>query len=185
MRGNTSEVDDINRLLREHYGADADVRTNAMWRVVWAPDQIEERFSEWSEEGLHLGTPRRITAPKYQWIGDKWILERLVLVPEMNQEELLGLKKSYECIYIFETQQGEYLPAKFEAAKFVIDLVYAAQGKKSMRKYVDDAVNDPQRTKKIDKIVEELFGNETAVGDALAYKEGVSLSGPKLGDKTE
>lgn len=183
MRGSTTEVDEINRQLRDQFGADANDRSAPIWRVVWSDDQFEERMSEWSEEGFHLGTPRRVTAPKYQWIKERWILERLVLVPEQNLDELLGKTKSYEVLWIFETQEGVYLPPNYLAAKFIIDTVYAAQGKKSLRKYVDPDINDPHRESRVNKIVEELFGNETAVGDALAYREGVSLSGPKLGDK--
>jgi hypothetical protein len=182
VRGSTPEVDEINRQLREHYGADANDRDAPIWRVVWSDDQIEKRETEWSEEGFRLLFPKVDILPKYQWIKERWILERLVLVPEINSREMLGKKVSYECIYIYETQQGDFLPPNFNAAKFVIDLVYAARGKKSMRKYVDDAVKDENREARIAKLTEDLFGNETLVGDALAHGDGVSLSGPKFGE---
>lgn len=178
-----TEVDEINRQLREHFGADANDRDSPIWRVVWSDDQYEKRETEYNDEGYRLLFPRVAVLPKYQWIKERWILERLVLVPEVNSKELLGRKVSYEVIYIFETQQGVYLPPNFNAAKFVIDTIYAAQGKKSMRKYVDDAVKDENRKARIDKLTEDLFGNETTVGDALAYKEGVSLTGPKFGEE--
>jgi hypothetical protein len=46
-----------------------------------------------------------------------------------------------------------------------------------MRKYIDDEQNTtPEgREQRITKLHEELFGNETEVGDALRYKEGVTV----------
>lgn len=183
MKTIPSEVHEINRQLREHYGADANDRDSPIWRVVWSDDQIEKRYTDYDDHGNRLLFPKVSELPKYQWIRERWILERLVLVPEINSNEMLGKKVSYECLYIFETQQGVYLPPNFNASKFVIDTIYAAQGKQSMRKYVDEAVKDENRKARIDKLTEDLFGNETMVGDALAYREGVSLTGPKLGEE--
>jgi hypothetical protein len=182
VRGSTKEVDEINRQLKEQFGSDSDSR-DPIWRVVWSDDQIENRMTEWSEEGFHLLTPRMALLPKYSWIKARWILERLVLVPEMNRQELLGKTKSYEVIWVFETQEGQELPANYRAAKFVIDGIYAAQGKASMRKYVDDAVKDDNREGRIAKLTEELFGNETPVGDALAHGDGVGYTGPTFEEK--
>jgi len=41
-----------------------------------------------------------------------------------------------------------------------------------LRKYVE---TDETKDDRVSKLQNELFGNETAVGDALAYKEGVSV----------
>jgi hypothetical protein len=119
--------------------------------------------------------------PKYrQWIPEKYVLERLVLVPKTDQKELLGIKVSYEPIWIFETQDGRYLPPRIDAAKLVIDTIYAAQGKKSMRKYVDEEAKNPieHRQQRINSLQKELFG-EDRVGP-LEHGGGVSLSGPKF-----
>ena len=173
----SENVETINRQLVEHFGFDSDTR-DPMWRVVISDQQHEKRETEYSEEGLQFVNPQVLDLPKYPWIKGRWILERLVLVPEINRRELLDRTKSYEVIWVFETQTGGYLPPKFEAAKFVIDTVYAVQGKKSMRKYVDDEVKPGAQESRVAKITEELFGNETDTGDALAHGEGVGYTGP-------
>jgi hypothetical protein len=65
----------------------------------------------------------------------------------------------------------------FRACKFVIDSLYAALGKKSMAKYVDEMAKNPVETqeKNIKELMEELFGDEssllgrTITGEAVAY----------------
>src|SRR6516162_1663463 len=65
----------------------------------------------------------------------------------------------------------------FKACKFVVDVVYAAMGKKSLAKYVDEEAKNPleEQEKRINKLQEELFGDEsslllrTVTGEAVAY----------------
>jgi hypothetical protein len=54
--------------------------------------------------------------------------------------------------------------------QFAIDTLYAALGKTNLEKYVEPTET---RDERIQKIQEELFGNETDVSDALTYKEGI------------
>lgn len=174
-------VETINRQLREHYSFDAN-SGQPIFRVIWSDDQIERVLTDTTPEGLQLLNPRVIERPKYSYAKGRFILERLVVVPEVNKSELLEANLSYEPIWIFETQLGVYLPPKWEAAKIIVDSLYAALGKKSMRKYVDEEAKNPveHRNARLKKIHEELFGNETATGDALAHGFGTSLSGPRL-----
>ena len=173
-------IETINRQLREHFSFDANTN-QPIFRVIWSDDQLEKVLSDYTPEGLHLLTPRVIQRPKYAYAKGRYILERLVVVPEVNKSEMLEANLSYEPIWIFETQLGVYLPPKFEVAKIICDTLYAALGKKSMRKYVDEEAKNPIETRnaRIAKIQEELFGNETLAGDALAHGYGVSLSGPQ------
>jgi hypothetical protein len=181
MKELSERVETINNQLAEHFGkTDAG---NPIFRVVWSEDQYEKRLMDTTDEGIVLLHPEVREVPKYrQWIPEKYVLERLVAIPEMNTKDLPTAKVSYEPIWIFETQKGAYLPPRFDVAKFVVDGLYAALGKKGMRKYVDEEEKNPQevRDKRIKKMHDELFGDETQIGDALAYGEGVSLSGPKF-----
>jgi len=176
-------VESINQQLIDLFGIDT-VTGQAMWRVVWSEDQFEHRLGEYDDYtpgGIYLRTVKEVRyVPKYrQWIQQKFVLERLVVIPEISMPELPATKTSYEPIYPFETGSGKYLPPNILAAKFVIDTILAAQGKSSLAKYKDpDAgltMSDVHEKKvaEIDKIQEELFGNETLVGDALAHKEAV------------
>lgn len=169
-------LDTINRRLRDYYG----VAWNnfSIWRISWSENQIEKRFgtyTDYSSEGIYLRTVTEWReVPKYrQWIQDKWVLERLTVVPDVNRDEL-GEKISYEPIYVFEDQRGFPLPYKWEAAQFVIDTLNAAAGKSNMAKYVD---NDPNTEEvienRVNKLQEELFGNETQITDALSQQRGI------------
>jgi hypothetical protein len=170
------DVKEINLQLVDHFGIDTDTG-NAIWRVAWSKDQFENRLSKYTPGGVELLYPLIQRLPKYQHIDPScWILERLCLIPEINKEELPEMKKSYECMYAFEEVTPN--PPSFEACKFVVDTVYAALGKSSMRKYIDEEEQNPveARVKRVSKIEEELFGDESSVllgrtitGEAVAY----------------
>ncbi len=170
-------VQQINRQLIEEYGIDSD-GGGAIWRVSWSNDQYEKRLSTHSAKGIQLLHPEVINLPKYQWIKDRWILERLCLVPDVNVGDLPTTRKSYECMWKFENAYTEEaLPPNYTVAKFVADTVYASLGKSSMAKYVDEEAKNPidSREQRIAKLTEELFGDEssllgrTVTGEAVAY----------------
>ena len=172
----TEAIESINKQLSDLYGIDT-VTGQAMFRVVWSDDQFEKRLSKFTPEGFELLYPAETIWPKYrQYIKERYILERLVQVPPHQQIELLGLKISYEPLWTFQTEQGVYLPPRLDACQFVIDSVYAAEGKQSMRaKYVNPEDGNPVEAKmeRVDKIQKELFGNETDTTDALAHGQGI------------
>ena len=149
-----------------------------IYRIVWSEDQFEKRLTDCTDTGVILLVPEVRELPKYkQWIHNKFILEKLIAVPEVNAKELEN-KVSYEPLFVFEDINGNPLPPKWEAAKFVIDTVNAAMGESSLKaKYVDPDIKSPQenRNKRIQKLQDDLFGNESNVGDALAHKQAVTV----------
>lgn len=173
----TERIESINQQLIDLFGIDTSTG-RPIWRVVWSEDQFEKRMVNTTPEGLLLLTPIAMEVPKYrQWIHEKYVLERLVVVPETDREELLASKLSYEPIFVFMNGQGDYLPPRVEICKIVVDTVYAAQGKTSLAKYKDpdsDAKDALVRQRaRVDAIMEEVFGNETDVSDALTRQEGI------------
>lgn len=168
----------INETLEHLFGSDFTSRL-PLFRVVWSNDQYEKRLMDVTDTGIALLTPEIREVPKYsQWVKDRHVLERLVLVPDQNLRELAGIKTSYEPLFVFQNAyNGSYLPPRIDACKFVIDSLYAAMGKKSMRKYVEPNAEESEelRQQRVAKIFEELYGNETDVGDALKYREGVFI----------
>jgi hypothetical protein len=171
------DIQQINKQLIEHFGVDT-ISGSAMWRVSWSSDQYEKRLTEYTLEGLQLLYPEVKELPKYQHCKDRWILERLCLIPDINSLELPAEKQSYECMHIFENEStGQPVYPIFRACKFVVDVVYAAMGKKSLRKYVDEDADNPleKQRERIEKLQEELFGDEssllgrTITGEAVAY----------------
>jgi len=165
------EIEYINQKLIDNFGLDTSTG-RPIWRVVFSDDQFEKRLMDVTDEGLQLLYPVVREVPKYrQWIQHKWVLERLVVVPEVNQKELPDLKLSYEPLFVFEDGKGNPLPAKWEVAKFVVDTVYAATGKESLAKYKEDPDAAKKRVKQIE---EELFGDvQSDVIDSLHTKQGV------------
>lgn len=160
-------IESINRQLRDLFGVDS-ITGLPIWRVVWSEDQIEKRMSKYTASGIELLYPQVVEVPKYrQFLKERHILERLSVVPpghlELSVEQL-----SYEPIHVFENKNGA-LPPKVEVAKYIIDTLYAAAGKSSLAKYKED----DDREARLLRLEEELFGNETDTGDALAHKEAI------------
>ena len=166
------EVKKLNRQLESHFGIDT-TSMRQMWRVVWSDDQYEKRMTDRTDAGIILLTPELRDLPKYQWIKSHWVLENLVVVPEHQQNELAGIQTSYEPLHTFRDQ---IIPS-FEAVKFLIDLVNAAKGKGTLHKYIDPDAENPleKANERVDRLMEELFGDEssllgrTITGEAVAY----------------
>lgn len=177
-------IDSINAQLKNLYGIDT-VTGWVMWRVVWSNDQTEKVFGRF-EDFVGKIFVREVTEVrerlKYAMDPDRWILEQLVLVPEVNQEEMLGLKISYEPKWTFEDKKREYLPPALWACRYIIDAVLEAQGQGTLGKwYAKDDRKDGAngliaRKKRVDKIYEELFSNETDTMDNVSSGQGVVIS---------
>ncbi len=174
------EIKEINRQLTARYGIDTDSNFAPIWRLVWSEDQYEQRLTNYTDTGLQLLQPEVRMLPKYrQWVQPPcWVLERLVVVPVVNQHELPSTAKSYEPIHPFlNPRDGNAIEPVFRACAFLVDLIYAAQGKKGMVKYVDELAKESPEEKRIriDKLVDELFGDEsmllgrTITGEAVGY----------------
>ncbi len=164
-------IETLNQRLADYYGVDTSTN-QPLFRIVWSEDQFEMRKTDRLDSGIQLLYPVVRQCRKYNYIKDTYILERLSVVPEFQREELADLKLSYEPLFAYRHENGTPLPPIWTATKFVIDTVYAAMGKQSLRKYLED--NSPEAVdERINKLQQELFGNETEVGDALRYREGV------------
>lgn len=179
-------IDRINVTLLDHYGRLENLPT---WRVVWSEDQFEWRYgtyTDYTKGGIFIRevTERR-EVPKYrQWAPEKWVLERLVVVPLDADPDhpQIDSALSYEPIWVFERE----LPPVWTAVKFIVDQVYENMRQHNtgpVVKYTDPDIGHPddvkgRKEKEIKDIEESLFGNETDTGDALAYKQGVGYTRP-------
>lgn len=167
-------IEEINRHLKDEYGVFEDGRQH--FRVVFSDDQFEKRWVDRTLEGFELLNPEVQLRPKYrQYIQGKYLIERLV--PVGPDTDLLE-KTSYEVLHVFMDKNKNYLPPRYDMAKFFIDTLLAASGQKSDHaKYVDPAIDPEFRKNELLKMQERLFGNETDLGDALAHGWGESFSG--------
>jgi hypothetical protein len=125
--------------------------------------------------------------PKYrQWVKEKYVLERLVAIPEQNLIDLPATKMSYEPIWVFQDKNENYLPPRIDACKFIIDTVYAAQyGTKNLKKYHDpDSSQEAElanRKERINGIIDELFGDQSSL--AGTTKTGETIIVPRNYEK--
>lgn len=172
-------INTLNQRLIDFFGLDSDTG-RPIFRIVWSDEQTEKRMVDTLDSGICLLFPEVREVRKYPYIKKCYVLEKLVVVPPMNQDELIS-KLSYEPLWVYCNDKQEPLPPIWPATKYVIDSVYAAMGKKSLRKYVDSELNTtPEgREQRIANLHAELFGNETEVGDALAHGEAIIVPGSK------
>ena len=173
----------INKRLTDFYGRFDDGRPN--WRVVWSDDQIEKRKVTHTPEGLELLTPVIKEVPKYSYAQHRYILERLLPVP-YGVETDLTTKTSYEPVWTFQDNNGNALPPIWEAIYLLIKTVrenLENAGKNAPYKTPDGMGNTREEiTARVEKLQEQLFGNESKVSDALALDSAVGFGTRKRND---
>lgn len=188
MREIPPEIIYLNQQLLNRYGKFENGEPN--YRVVWSEDQFEYRlglYPKFDAHGNYLGESQDETfqyVPKYrQWMSNQWVLEKILPVPEISNKELTG-KISYEPLHGFIVN-GKGITPSLDAVCFLISLIQKQlDSKHGTSNYRDplfdenDAKIGPEVKKaKIDKLVEELFGNESSIGDSLAHKEAIISPG--------
>jgi len=175
-------INSINQQLVDLFGIDT-ISGLPIWRIVWSEEQFENRYGTYDDitpGGLYLRTVTEVRlVPKYrQWIQKKYVLERLVVIPEINSDELPDTKISFEPLWTFEDKDGNYLPPKLEAAKFIIDTVYAAQySNHNLARYKDpensQEASIEMKRERVDILVEELFGDQSSFANTTVSGETI------------
>lgn len=167
-------IERINSLLKLKYGEEYN---QVRWRVVRAGDQTEKRWMTHDDKGNELIHREVRLVRKYQHIEPHlYVLEKLTGV---EGETDLVTKLSYEPMWTFIDDNGKALHPSFDACQLVADSVYQLMGHRGGFAKYKDGENREAIEARIDKVEKELFGNETAVGDALAHKYGVAGFHPK------
>jgi len=169
-------IESINERLLREYGIEINCGNAPKFRVVFSDDQYEKRLTNFTDEGFELVHPEVRELPKYkQYIRGKYILERLL--PVTGETDLVT-KISYEAAWVFQDKNGNYLPPFFDGCQHVIEsLFHAIDRAGSFIKYKDKNVSPEEHLAHIQKVEDELFGNETPVGDALAHGSGIVVPG--------
>lgn len=177
------KIEDINISLIREFGIATD-NGKPMFRVVWGDDQLEKRMVSHTLEGMQLLHPEIQERKKYAKFGrEYYILERLVIVPIVHMSDLPTDAQSYEPLHFFWDKEHKPLPPKYYICKFIIDTLYAAMGKKSMAKYIDEEAVNPieVREARIKELEEYLFGDESDLLGRTVTGEAVGYTGePKL-----
>lgn len=114
---------EINKLLLERYGKELDGRPR--FRLVWADNQLEKRHGEFEIYcgDIYIRTEIGVQEmPKYSWISNRWILERLVFgapLPAIINDK----PGSYECLWVFSASDGSFLTPHWWAVEHVVQAV--------------------------------------------------------------
>ena len=175
------DIDRINVTLLDHYGRLENLQT---WRIVWSTDQREWRYGTYEDFTTNGVFIRKVTerreVPKYsQWAPDKWVLERLVVVPvDPNPDHPeIDSVLSYEPLWVYDERPD------WVGTKFIVDQVYRNMKQHDTGVKYKDPDSDPReaaynKEERLKDIEDSLFGNETEISDALAYKQGVGYTSP-------
>ena len=171
-------IESINKKLLEEYGTE--FVNSPRFRVVFSEDQYEKRWTNYTDEEFELIHPEVRLLPKYkQFIQAKYILERLVPVPEEVETDLTT-KISYEPAWVFQDNKGNYLPPFFEGCVYVIDALRAKMGAHDVHtRYKDKNESPEERVAKLKKVEDELFGDESNMTDDLHSGSGVGFTTSK------
>jgi hypothetical protein len=169
------ELAELNTRLVTYYGQSLEGLPN--YRVVWSEDQFEKRRMTHTDSGIQLIAPEVREVRKYkQWVQEKYILEKLTIISEMGETDLVE-KLSYEPLFVFEDKNGNALKPVWSAIYFIMENIMHNMESKGYVKYKDPDGSQEEaienKKARVDGLVADLFGNESPVGTALAHKEAV------------
>lgn len=191
----TETIETLNKSLRDLYGIDT-VTGDQMWRVSWSDSQLEKRYGtyeDWTASGIFI---RRVTevreVQKYQHVRAKYILEHLVVVPDVSMAELPVAKVSYECLHVFQDAFERYLPPHITICKLIIALVETAMqrsrdGLPPIKKFFDEEfsqeASEELKEKRIRELMNELHGDESGLYGVTTNESGSATFMPKNYEK--
>ena len=153
----------------------------ALFRVAWSTKQTEIRRREYNEfyGKLFVRTVRETAeCLKYPAIKDKWILEKWIPPDACYTDEIVSARRegSYECIYIFQDKNGNYLPLNLIVAQIVVKSLLEP-GTIGKRTEVSDLAIHLENKKEYDDSYEsimELYEDVAKVNKK--YPDGTSAS---------
>lgn len=171
-------LNELNRKIEDNYGQ---LENRARYRLVWSEDEFEHRlgtYRDYTSNGLFIREVTEVReVPKYkQWINPPtFVLERLTPYTETNHEGTMIGKLGYEPLHVFSQKLDRNDVPIFGAVKYLIEVVI--EGTKSpdtFVKYKDTSERALQESRiEVEKIMEQLFGNESDITDALVQKDAI------------
>lgn len=148
---------------------------DANFRIVWSDDETEKRLVSHTVNGVELLFPEMAIVPKYAYIKARFILERIVPIPNIDSPEMLDKKLSYEPIWVFENAKNEALAPNWEVTNILIrTLLDQNLYRNGPYKIAEGEGNTTEELEyRAEKMEELLFGDESAISTALAQGSAV------------
>jgi hypothetical protein len=168
------KIEDLNFWLKRDYGCHTDGRP--WFRIVFSEGLLEKRWMTHTDDGFQLLYPEVREVPKYNYIKEKYVLERIVTIIPGVETDLVE-REPYEILWTFMDRFENYLSPRFAACKFIIEQIY--ENKRQGIRKIKNPADEIEEEQRLEDMEEFLFGNETPVGDALRYGSGVTVSIPR------
>lgn len=175
-------IETINKRLLDFFGKFENGEPR--YRVVWSEDEIEKVMTNFTKEGFMLPYEVLSEVPKYrQYIHNKYILERLVPVPAISQRRLCDKKLSYEPLWVFEDNNGNALPPKWQVITILLDSIHKQMTEHRGPYTSGDELNQTTEAleERAKKLAEALGVNETSVTDSLSWGSAVGYGTQRRG----
>lgn len=118
-------MEDLNLFLKIRGGLN--LYNRPLYQLVWSTSELEMRhgtFREFHDDIFIRETTETRWTRKYNYIHDRWILERWIPAELCGNPKELPLSRqgSYEPIYIFEDANRQYLEPNVKVLEFIIDM---------------------------------------------------------------
>lgn len=118
--------DEANRWLKDNYGTT--ITGDPLFRVIWSTGLTEKRRGTFRDyiEGTDIFL-REVTEVreclKYPFAQERWIIEKVTIVPAEIYDKELFDKWIYEGVHVIQTNKGQYLPLSMEIVEVAIYLL--------------------------------------------------------------
>ena len=155
-----------------------------MYRVVFSDHEMEVRnrtYKKTSKGGIYLGmVTEAVECKKYPTIEARWLLEVWVPPNSVYTNEIVSAREhgSYECIYIFQSENSSYLPLNLDVAK-IVAMTNLHPGR--FQKITDDSDTamfnaDEKEKNMIETAVAEEYEKVKSTTANNRYLDGMQLS---------
>ena len=166
------EVKHTNKEIEYLFGRDQVGRPH--FRVVWSNDQFETAYREREiYYGLiFLRTEWGVkTIPKYNYLEDRWILERLF----NNSPAITGIQSNftYEPLFVFQDGKGNYLEPVFRAVYLIIQHALYGPPRKRITESDMKSLEEKELAEDIEFINTYLENESPYIATVLHNREAV------------
>lgn len=170
----------LNKLLADRYGKLPDGRP--IFRITWSEGQLEKRWGIFNDyypgTNIFLREFKGVReVKKYSWIKERWILEKLIILPRKQFElpSIIGGENgTYEPIWVFWYKDGSYQKPTWNTVEFLVHgLLYG----KAPSIPNQGSMDDIEKAEKLAEIreFEEMLDIRTPLQSALHDGDAISV----------
>lgn len=176
-----TDVKIFNRKLKEVYGKHLDGRQ--LFRLIWSESELEKRYGTYNVfyGNIYIRTETGVLeVRKYNYIKERYILERLVYMPS---REIVGSENGhYECVYVFQDKDGNYLKPIWKALEYICHKLLHGRVVPKSESILANEEKDAM-DKETAEFLDYLNQEQSPLAAALADKEAVSYAGLNAKEK--